>query len=131
MPASLADCYAFQGERVTNTPSLLPPPSKRPIQVLSLPTSGEERLEFLLLNGASINFVMFAGMGYNINFEHTRVTILTEKQVFLERVSLQMENPFLYNRAHEKEGGWGGGGRGRGVLIPSSLGLITIPASLK
>ena len=71
---------------------------------------------------------MFAGMGYNINFEHTRVTILTEKQVFLERVSLQMENPFLYNRAHEKEGGGGGGGRGRGVLIPSTLGVITIPA---
>ena len=41
-------------------------------------------------------FVMFAGVGYNINFEHTRVTILTEKQVFLERVSLQMQNPFLY-----------------------------------
>ena len=38
-------------------------------------------------------FVMFPGMGYNINFEHTRVTILTEKQ---ERVSLQMQNPFLY-----------------------------------
>ena len=41
-------------------------------------------------------FVMFPGVGYNINFEHTRVTILTEKQVFLERVSLQMQNPFLY-----------------------------------
>ena len=79
-------------------PPPLPPPSKRPIQVLSLTLSEEVRLAFLILNRVSINFVMFPGMGYNINFEHTRVTILTEKQVFLEQgiIKFEMQNPFLY-----------------------------------
>ena len=79
-------------------PPPLPPPSKRPTQVLSLTVSEEVRLAFLILNRVSINFVTFPGMGYNINFEHTRVTILTEKQVFLEQgiIKFEMQNPFLY-----------------------------------
>ena len=58
--------------------------------------SEEVRLAFLILN--RVSFVMFPGMGYNIDFEHTRVTTLTEKQVFLEQgiIKFEMQNPFLY-----------------------------------
>ena len=65
MSASLAGWYAFQGERVINTPPPpppLPPPSKRPIQVLSLTLSEEVRLAFLILNGASICDVSWDGL---------------------------------------------------------------------
>ena len=65
-------------------------------------------------------FVMFPGMGYNINFEHTRVTIiLTEKQVFLERVSLQINAKCfpLQIGPLKKRAVWGGG-RGRGNSSP-------------
>ena len=51
---------------------------------------------------------MFPGMGCNINFEHTRVTTLTEKQVFLERVSNAKSFPLQIGPMKKRAVGGGG-----------------------